>query len=288
MNCVDSVFELSEKFMKDPTHVLIDYNEIQNTTLLMTDVNTEKIHPTPPSNITHEEIKKECYLQLLGGSINYCYWYGKYNIRQNNCSSTKMFSVILKTAENYNVYSKEFKKGLQYNFSKERFTLLEERISHLNETFKHGEEFIDIIINSNHRKSDISLLLEYMIQIFPGYSSDMFLKRASLFFLILFRKFGWFEKAINKLPIPTDYQIPKMFNYFKCLRYDKILTKKINNHELIPKGSLMECEIRAATILIAKQLCEITGWNISDVDYWFWGQRKNYDIPFHLTITTDY
>jgi len=79
-----------------------------------------------------------------------------------------------------------------------------------------------------------------------------------------------------------------MFYHFECFTYSPELYSKIHTSKLIAKGSLMECEIRAATILVAKKLCDITGWNISDIDAWFWLRRRNCDRPFHLTVTTDY
>ena len=62
----------------------------------------------------------------------------------------------------------------------------------------------------------------------------------------------------------------------------------IFSHQLIPKGSLQEIEIRAATVLTAKKISEYSGWNIADIDTILFSQRKLIDIPFHLTVTTDY
>lgn len=285
MNCIESVFDISEKFMEDPSYIYIDDNKIKEVASLMNESSIKKFDPAP-HDLTKEEIKKECFLQLLGGSINYCYWYGKHNVRPNDCGSGKMFDIINKASWEYDVYSDKFASYLQWCYVRERFPLLEERINHLNEVHLYGEDFIDILLND--KKDEIIHLMEYMICLLPGYASDMFLKRASLFFLMLNRKFGWFEKDLHSLHIPADYQVPKMFHYFKCFRYDPILYKKIDRSELIGKGSLMECEIRAATILVAKKLCEITGWNVSDIDAWFWLRRRKCDRPFHLCVTTDY
>jgi len=285
MNCIESVFDISEKFMEDPSYVYIDYKKINEVASLMNESSIKKFDPAP-HDLTREEIRKECYLQLLGGSINYYYWYGKHNIKPNDCSSGKMFDIINKASWEYDIYSDKFRDYVQWCYIRERFPLLEERIKHLNEVYLYGEDFIDILLND--KKEEIIHLMEYMICLLPGYASDMFLKRASLFFLMLNRKFGWFEKDLHSLHIPADYQVPKMFNYFKCFSYDPILYKKIDRSELIGKGSLMECEIRAATVLVAKKLCKITGWDVSDVDAWFWLRRRKCDRPFHLTVTTDY
>jgi len=285
MNCIESVFDISEKFMEEPSYVYIDYDKIKEVANLMSNSTFKKFEPAP-NDLTKEEIKKECYLQLMGGAINYCYWHGKYSIRPNDCGSGKMFDIVTKASNEHNIYSDEFIYALQWEFAKERFPLLEERLKHIDEVSNYGRDFIDVLVNNT--VSDIESLMEYMICILPGYASDMFLKRASLFFLMMYRKFGWFEKDLHSLHIAADYQVPKMFNYFNCFRYDPTLYKKIDKSEPITKGSLMECEIRAATVLVAKKLCEITGWNVSDVDAWFWLRRKKCDRPFHLTVTTDY
>jgi len=285
MNCIESVFDISEKFMEEPSYVYIDNKKIEEVANLMSESNTIKFEPAP-FNLTKEEIKEECYLQLMGGAINYCYWYGKHNIRPNDCGSGKMFNIVTKAADEYDMYSDEFIYALQRDFAKERFPLLEERLKHINEVSNYGRDFIDILVNNTD--SDVVSLMEYMICILPGYASDMFLKRASLFFLMMYRKFGWFEKDLYSLHIAADYQVPKMFNYFKCFRYNPTLYKKIDKSEPIAKGSLIECEIRSATVIVAKKLCEITGWNVSDIDAWFWLRRRKCNRPFHLCVTTDY
>jgi len=290
MNCIESVFNISEKFMENPFYVFIDYDKIKEVANLMINSTFKKFEPAP-NNLTKEEIKQECYLQLLGGAINYCYWYGKHDIRPNDCESAKMFDVINTVAEEHDIYSEIFIDRLHWEFTKERFPLLEERIKHINEITIHGKDFIDILyafLTNETIYSNLPPIMEYMICLFPGYASDMFLKRASLFFLMLYRKFGWFEKDLHTIHIPADYQVPKMLYYFKCFSYSSELYEKIKNSMLIAKGSLMECEIRAATIVVARKLCELTGWNVSDVDAWFWLRRKKCNNPFHLTVTTDY
>ena len=285
MNCIESVFDISEKFMEDSSYVYIDYNKIKEVADLMNNSNVKTFEPAP-FDLTGREIKNECYLQLLGGAINYCYWHGKYNIRPNDCGTVKMFNIISKAAEDYDIYSDEYIYALQWEFAKERFPLLEERLKHIDEVANYGRDFIDVLIDNTN--SDVESLMEYMICMLPGYASDMFLKRASLFFLMMYRKFGWFEEKLHSIHIPADYQIPKMFYHFGCIKYNPSLYSKIHTDKLIAKGSSMECEIRAATILVAEKLCEITGWNVSDVDAWFWLRRKNCNDPFHLCITTDY
>ncbi|NHJ48917.1 MAG: hypothetical protein FK733_14120 [Asgard group archaeon] len=170
--------------------------------------------------------------------------------------------------------------------SLERFPLLEKRIKHLNELRLNGQKFIDTVIK--YKDDGFEHLLNSLVQIFPGYASDIFLKRAFLFFAQLNRNYGWFEKEMYNLPVPADYQVPKILEHYGILYYEDELQQAIVEETLIPKGSIVECEIRASTIIACKRICEKTGWSMPQVDSYFWLKRKEVTTPFHLTITSDY
>jgi hypothetical protein len=164
--------------------------------------------------------------------------------------------------------------------------MLEERIKHLNELRINGERFVKTVIK--YQDDNMHHLLNSMVQIFPGYASDIFLKRAFLFFAMLNRIFGWFEKDMHSLPVPADYQVPKMLQHQNILYYEDELLIAIENEVQITKGSLPECEIRASTIIACKRICEKSGWTMPQVDGFFWLRRKEATNPFHLTVTADY
>ena len=97
-----------------------------------------------------------------------------------------------------------------------------------------------------------------------------------------------FEKHLIQLPIPADYQVPKVLNGIGFIKYSDGLEDIIKKEILIPKGSKYEIQIRAATVLACQNICEVTGWNSSEIDTWFWTKRNEVKFPFHLSITTDY
>ncbi len=286
MNLANSVFELAEKFMKDSQYVNINYKKITYVSEILKQEDPPKI----PNHIDKDNAYKTCLLELVGDSINYCYWHGRSYIRPRNASSTKLHKIISKSFENFdknggiNSFDRCLDKVIKY-ISIERFPMLEERIKHLNELRNNGKEFIKKLTKNPH---NVHQYLLDMIQIFPGYASDMFLKRAVLFFSQLNRMFGWFEKDMYNLPAPADYQVPKMLEYYDILEYDEDLLAAIEREILIPKGSLAECEIRSATIIACRQLGQELGWSMPQVDGYFWLSRKEVTTPFHLTITTDY
>ena len=174
----------------------------------------------------------------------------------------------------------------------ERFPLIEERIRHMNQLIPYAIEFCIMIENRYGvgigQDVDLEYLLNEMVERFPGFASDMFLKRASLFFIQLHRRFGWFGDELQYLHVPADYQVPKMLEHFNCIVYEDNLKEAINSNQQIPKNSLEECEIRAATILAVREFCNLTGWNVSEIDSFFFLNRHSAENPFHLTITTDY
>jgi len=143
-----------------------------------------------------------------------------------------------------------------------------------------------IVDKKNSMKIDD--FLEIIISNYSGYAEDLFLKRAFLLVAMLYRRMQWFKNEIDILPVPADYQIPKILECLGGIKYDGQLYMKIQNHELIPSGSLEECEIRAATILAVKRLSELSGFSMCDIDNYLWLKRKEYRNPFHLTITSNY
>ena len=290
MNLVHSVYEVSENFMKDPDYVFMNKDRIEAVANHMTEHGKLKF---PLPDIANEH--KGILLELIASSVNYCYWYGKHDIRPNGSSSTMMYELLQNTFFDYEKRDFDLFRICITRFirvlSSWRFPLIEERERHLRQLLTHGEDFVELLrdkYRDGNRYSTIEYWLNELVETFPGFASDIFLKRSSLFFIQLFRRFGWFENDLHTLHVPADYQIPKMLNHFGCLVYEDDLQSAIESNQLIPKHSQAECEIRAATVLTMKKLCEMTGWNIAEVDGFFFMKRHDAKNPFHLTITTDY
>jgi len=290
MNIINSVFEVSESFMNDSKYVNINHDNIFRVSKRMKDSGVKKFEFEHNSLEDEDEqlIRKLVFMELLGNSINYCYWYGRYDIRPNGSDSVMMYKLMEESFKKFrNVVSlnEDVVKDYISLLAEHRFPLLEERSKHLLETLSCSTDIIREIFRS---KRHVYEPFEVLVKTIPGYSADIFLKRASLFFIQLNRRFGWYQDSISVLPIPADYQVPKMLEYYGCIEYSEGLKERIMNYILIPKNSLEECEIRAATILTSRELSKLTGWTTPDIDSWFWLRRKECSNPFHLTITTDY
>jgi len=286
MYLVNDVFELAEKFMNNSRYVVINTKQIN----LLTNALKDEQSPTFPKLPTKDDIYKTCILEFVGSSLNYCYWYGKPDIRPNDSSSGKLMELIIHSFEHFERTGGRYcfetcLDRLIKNISLSRFPMIEERIKHINELRNYGQKFIDDLTS---KRFSFDYYLDELIRNFPGFASDLFLKRAFLFFAQLNRNLGWFEEEVSQLPIPADYQVPKMLEAENIINYDRELEYLIENNILIPKGSLYECEIRAASIIACEQLRVKLGWTMPQIDGYFWLRRKDVTKSFHLTVTTDY
>ena len=291
MKLVEDVFEIAESFMKNSKYVELNKHRIN----AMADTMLTAGKPTFPI----PEVKnpfKGIVLELVAASVNYCYWYGRSDIRPGGASSTWMYELLMNCFFDFDVpdYKKlsECLDRFGRAMSIHRFPLLEERIHHLNQLKKYSLDYCIAIENRYYvgigGSADLTYFFTELVEKFPGFASDIFLKRSSLFFIQLFRRFGWLSDELDLLHVPADYQVPKMLEHYSCIHYVSSLKNDIENNQLIPKNSLQECEIRAATIVAIKKLCDLTDWNVAEVDAFFFLRRHDTKNPFHLCITTDY
>jgi len=286
----EGVYEIAEKFMTDPVYVSINFERLDAVAENMNNIKPPTF-PFLTDDPDKEHVYKSVLLQLVGGAINYCYWYGRDDVRPGGASSTFMYENLQNAFFDYdlsygsNIFRYCIDAFIQ-NLTFKRFPLLEERIKHLEELPPFAEDYVQSILDSD--RENLEPHMNNLLAEFPGYASDIFLKRASLFFLQLYRQFGWFAEEMKTLHIPADYQVPKIMNYEGIIKYDTELGYEIDSRRQIPKGSQKECEIRAATVQVAKMIGEDTGWNVAEIDAYFWLRRKEAMNPFHLTITTDY
>jgi len=300
MDLIKSVYDISEEFMNlqvpNRLHVNISEEKLLELSETMKEEGIVNFYSEEPQEvIKDEDVELKIILrELIASSINYCYWYGHNDIRPMGANSNSMYELV-DAAMKITIFPdgvptkhdlKEIVNCLIEMLSINRYPLLEARKRHLLEVADNGYQFSKYLQEGFAEDYNI---FERLVGDFQGFASDIFLKRASLFFIQLHRQLGWFGLLMKELFVPADYQVPKMLTYFKVLSFSNQLQFKIRESKLIEKGSLMECQIRAATIIACKKLCDLTGWTIADIDTWLWTKRK---LPktekFHLTRTSDY
>lgn len=299
MDLVKGVYDIAEEFLtqhrenKTPLrqNVELDNSEIELLSKQMMEEGKVNFYDKEPQEASEKNELVIILRELVASSINYCYWYGASTIRPMNSSSNSLYELVDIALENSvnRPMNSSFAYSVKYLIellSLYRYPLIEERKRHLLELIEDEKALTFARYVMIGRKG--SKIFEELVRNFQGFASDIFLKRASLFMIQVYRQLGWFDDFMQELFVPADYQVPKMLNHFNAIRYSTNLEYKIQEGKLIEKGSLMECQLRAATIIACRKLCDLTGWNIADVDTWLWTKRKLPVGNFHLTITTDY
>jgi len=281
---IDRIRTMSIDFVGEGMPVEIDYEAINK---LAETMKKEGKMPFTAESVDDMSHAQAVLVELFASSINYCFWYGKYDFRPMLGDSYSMYDVVIDAVKN------KFDGAVDPNFINniidrlifDRYPLIEDRVKHLLEASLGAQDFIMFVLMN--RENDAKIVLHELVRRYPGFSSDMFLKRAFLFVIQLNRKLDFF-KGIDDIPVPADYQVPKMLEHFGCLKYKQSLLDKIKNHIMIPKYSIEEISIRGGTVVTCDKLAELLGWTKSEIDAWLWLRRKECKKPFHLTITTDY
>jgi hypothetical protein len=236
--------------------------------------------------------------ELIASSINYCYWYGSAGIRPQGCGSTKMYEIVdaaLASVGENRLFAEAPGVTAMQTICKAiihgGFPLADQRVRHLREVWGHGGAFLNLhreLSQDPSSAESMACLLNRLVEDLPGFSGDLFRKRAFLMANLMYREHGWFKEGISALPIAADYQIPKMLNHFQVIRYRNSLDREVLSGVLIPEHSRKEVEIRAASVLACQYIAQKAGVTPTDVDAFLWTRRQESDLNFHLTPTTAY
>ena len=279
---IDIMWDTVRKVSEQSRHVFID-RVAAVTALEQSNIDATKPDPDKAEPLTRALVAEE----LLASAVNYCYWYGCGDVRPNGASSSKMYE-ILKEASDAAMpsYNHDWFEGIKQKFYRKlaanRFPMLEERKRHIDEL-----TLANVIYLYETAKAEKIPCVDYLIQI-PGFGSDIFIKRAQLFFQQIQRRCICYDWGMDEFGVPADYQVPRVLRDWGILNYDEKLSDMVDDHIMIPKGSRYEVEIRAATIDVCEFMAKKAGVTATEIDWLVWSARKTVDTPFHLTVTTDY
>ena len=99
---------------------------------------------------------------------------------------------------------------------------------------------------------------------------------------------------LDKVTIFADYRLPQILRHYGVLKYSEKLSTIVDNKKLLPHGSSMEIEIRAATIVACQQISKLLpGMATADIDVslWLLSQDMRNDPtlkPHHFTYSYFY
>lgn len=279
----ERVRDLSRRVMEDARYVRISDEEVEYWGERIGEMG--EADSWPSLEMSDEDMAA---YELAASAVNYCYWHGRGSVRPGGASSRLMYRLLAQayaTADDWSTRIESFARSMR----QAGFPLADRRSAHLLELLApmvegHTlESFAAELV-----QLDVRTAVERVVCAYPGYASDPFLKRAFLFALQMNRRSGWGEVGIADVPVPADYQIPKVLRHLGVIHYNAKLTARVERERPISSGSAMETEIRAATVVAGDRLAKRSGRTPAEIDTFLWLGRRQTNAPFHLTVTTAY
>jgi Potential Queuosine, Q, salvage protein family len=157
--------------------------------------------------------------------------------------------------------------------------------------YDQGNGLIERLVKEFPRFNDVSLLDGNEIKIYKLAQLGIWMLYAAL------NRTGKFRvDDIEKMTAFADYIVPVALRLHGITRYSERLESAINNHQLIPRDSRWEIEIRAhciyATALLTEEINKLRPANrhvlIPQIDARFWVPFHTTTWPHHLTRTIMY
>jgi len=321
------VLESTSCALKKSRFVSINHDNLKN--FVMTFVSEKTFHPPLWDKSIHYSSNTNAssvlaYIMVLD-TLNFCFWptsnlqRWEINFEGHTLSGYAAMAVALRIAfeENrYPIHSPEWLSTITCNDLKnilggEGFLqLMDERASALQElgritVEKYGGSFENFIASAGNSATVLAKLLASELSSFRDMSSYKgttvwFLKRAQILPADLAGIFdnkgpGEFND-LDKLTAFADYKVPQVLRHIGIIQYNGLISYSVDSGSLIPSGSEMETEIRAATIqaveAIKTGLSEkgilITSRNIDQI-LWDMGQKDEFrKKPYHKTVSIFY
>lgn len=267
-----------------------------------------------------DDFEEMCLFYLVFNAINYCYFDQSGNRFADSEMSGSTLAGARLTKHWDEIKDSVFLANLDENFLLSELFVAEVPISLVKQRTEALRE-VGRFINQNIDFTFEKLFLKYrrdayfVSQALPTHLPtwrDPFFKRAQLFIAMVYGRFQdrlylpIDKESLDKLTVFADYKVPQSLFSMGIITADLELNNRIISRELIPAGSQMELEIRAATVvasdLLMKDLRRYRkdpSINAVQVDHLLWAATKGLiDIPksllkiphwpHHLTMTTDY
>jgi hypothetical protein len=157
--------------------------------------------------------------------------------------------------------------------------------------YDHGQGMVDRLVVEFPRFNDVSVYDGHEIKLYK-------LPQLGLWFLYAgLHKSGKFQiEDIHSMTAFADYIVPVGLRLMGITNYSPALEKTINTHQLIPRDSTQEIEIRAhciySTALLTEEINKLRAPNaqiiIPQIDARIWTHYHTTDWPHHLTRTIMY
>lgn len=280
-------------------HVELDWENINNFKFEKHDEISKFFKPPSylgslSSFLAEEEVCKIIHAyNAINASLQYCFFLGSAKVRFDGIDSFEVMKMldtvfkdhsIVKTSDIASLRSAIIKALINSNI-----TLLETRISTIEEVFdkldfvEYGNSYLDI-------ERSVSLLKELVC-----FKRDLFFKKGLFAIMITSRMLPKlkensqsYKEQLFSLPVPADYQIPKMLRHFNLIQMSPELISIIDSNEMLIENSEMELNIRAGTVQACNAIAKNNNISVDDVDAYLFMHRKDSSLMHHLCTTTNY
>jgi hypothetical protein len=157
--------------------------------------------------------------------------------------------------------------------------------------YDHGNGMVDRLVVEFPRFNDVSMYDGHEIKLYKLPQLGLWLVYASL------HNTGKFQlEDVHSMTAFADYIVPVGLRLMGITSYSPALEKAINTHQLIPRDSTQEIEIRAhciyATALLTEEINKLRAADnqiiIPQIDARIWTHYHTTDWPHHLTRTIMY
>jgi hypothetical protein len=296
-NILETIDKASKTFMLG--HVVLNEEKIETFKIQdLEDIETFFSPPEYLSTLLKEVEKEEAYkiihvYNAINASLQYCFFMGNAHIRFDGIDSFWVMRMLDNVFKQHEVVSVEdiykTKESIINLLVDSNITLLRSRVQTVEEVFEkldfyaYGNAYVDV-------NASVSQLKKLVC-----FKQDIFFKKGLFAVMITGRMlpelqslYPAYKTDLHSLPVPADYQIPKMLRHYGLIEFSDELASLTDNSIPLQENSEMELNIRAATVLACDMLAEMNGVSVDVVDAYLFMHRKGCDALHHLCVTERY
>lgn len=312
-----------ESVVREAKHIKVDFGRLKQ---VAQEIPADKVTPAdwtfPPYKPENDDSTVDFF--MLMNSINFLFFdpatMEKYQVKVGDKEFTGADGMVaslnraidegkpMLNADYLSTISKEdmahiFRGNIELPLLEERRQIFHEVGRVLNE--KYDGSFRNLVSAADGRAfNDGNGIVERLTRDFPSFQDSegeaVFNKRAQLAVGMLASRLagtGTFDAPdVDQLTVFADYQLPRGLRAMGILKYDEELAAKVDSGTPIEKGSVMEKELRAQTIVASQLLINemkkrpgLEKLDARGLDSFLWSTaRKDKNSKPHVTITTAY
>ncbi|MCK5538183.1 MAG: hypothetical protein KAI79_15255 [Bacteroidales bacterium] len=294
---LQTINKASQTFMFG--HVTLNEEKIAAFKLENVEGNSSFFNPPPYLQQLLKASEKEVAYKIIhifnaiNASLQYCFFTANTSTRFDGIDSQWIIKMIDGVFEEVRVTSVtdvyRTKDLVLERLIGSNITLLKSRVETIEEVFaklnfyEYSEYYMDVA-------QSIQMLSKLVC-----FKEDIFFKKGLFAVMMTGRMlpelkaaYTNYAKELSILPVPADYQIPKMLRHYGLIEFSDVLGEMVDSSVLLQENSEMELNIRAATAQACRLISEVNGVSVDEVDAYLFMKRKESGLRHHLCVTVSY